>query len=328
MAYAVRGAVGPLLHGLVAPAGRAIRFAALETNHPAVILHMIPLVLPVILAYDSRRFGRVIWGSVLACFAVLVLVASAHSPILYGFGWSSISTCAPALTAAGLAILWKAGRENQFPVVRQEQIMLLLCVMALCGVVQFPFSAPIYFLYVAPLVILFADALFASVVNPPRFALSVLAVFFLLFAVIRVMPGFIVPMGALYMPDDQTARLSMRRAGGLRVRPSDAETYNSLIPMVQAHNTGKFIYAFPDCPEVYFLSGLQSPTGHFFSFAEDRLDLTGPLLNMLKSLKINVIAINGDPQFSGQLRTDLHSALIEAYPNSEKVGKFEVRWKQ
>jgi hypothetical protein len=328
LAYAVRGAAGVLLHGLVGTASRAVNFVFLETDHPTVIFHMIPFALPVILAYDSGRLGRLVWGSLLACFAVLVLVASAHSSLVYGFGWSSIFTCTPALTAAGLAILWKAREKNQFTTVRQEQLMVLLCVTALCGLIQFPLSAPIYFLYVAPLVILFADAILSSVTDPPKFVLGVLAIFYLLFAVIRVMPGFVWAMGVNYEPDYQTARLSMRRAGGLRVWPSEAETYNSLIPKVQAHSTGEFIYAFPDCPEVYFLSELRSPTGHFFSFAEDRLDRTEVLLDVLQKLNINVIAINSEPQFSKQIEADLHSALAEIYPHSEEVGRFEVRWKQ
>ena len=34
---------------------------------------------------------------------------------------------------------------------RRQQVMLLLSLAAMCSLVQFPFSAPVYFLYIAPL---------------------------------------------------------------------------------------------------------------------------------------------------------------------------------
>jgi hypothetical protein len=88
------------------------------------------------------------------------------------------------------------------------------------------------------------------------------------------------------------------------------------------------MYAAPDCPEVYFLSGLESPTRHYFDYAEDPRDYSKRTLSVLDSLNVNTVAINRDPQFSGPMSPALYGSLQERFPNSTEIGKFEVRWKQ
>jgi hypothetical protein len=194
--------------------------------------------------------------------------------------------------------------------------------------VQFPFAHPLYFCYAAPLLMLTATALFASATHPPRFILGVLIGFYLLFAVLRVTPGFINKMGLEYAPDAETERLTIARAGGLRVEWKEAQLYEKLIPLVQSHAAGKFIFAAPDCPEVYFLSGLKSPTRHFFDTAEDTNGHFERTLKAIERLNVNVIAINKNPQFSGPLSPGLQGALERGFPNTAEVGTFQVRWRE
>jgi hypothetical protein len=122
--------------------------------------------------------------------------------------------------------------------------------------------------------------------------------------------------------------LNIARAGGLRVESSDAQLYEKLISRVQAHAAGKFIYAAPDCPEVYFLSGLKRPVRHYFDFAEGSSGHTDQILNELEILNVNVVAINKDSQFSGSMSPDLQVALEQRYPQFEGIGRFQVRWKK
>ena len=176
--------------------------------------------------------------------------------------------------------------------------------------------------------ILFAMALLASPVHPPRFVLATLILFYLLFALMRVTPSFVYNMGARYTPDAQTYRLNVERAGGLRVESSDAQLYDELIPFVQSHSSGKFIYAAPDCPQVYFLSGLRSPTRHYFDFAEDPAGHTERILTAIQTLDINLVAINLKPTMSSPMDAELKSELDRRFPHSAEVGHFEVRWKE
>ena len=209
--------------------------------------------------------------------------------------------------------------------------MLLLSVTALTSLVQFPFSAPIYFCYVAPIAILAAAGLCASIADPPRFVLGTLIVFYVLFAVLRVTPGFIYSMGTSYAEDTRIERLDLPRSGGLRVDPLEAQVYEELIPLVQSHAVGSYIYAAPDCPEIYFLSGLQNPTRTLFDFLDHSTDVgdrTEQILSTLESHQVNVVAINKAPSFSRSMYPILRQTLEERYPYSAEMGHFQVRWKQ
>ena len=314
--YAFSGAVHDLYQGLLATPTRAIRFAVHAPADPSTMLEMIPFILPVIVAYGSQKLGRMICGSIVASYVCLILIFTPRNPVIYSFGWRSLSTAIPALVLAGVSILWLSRGSKKLSPVREQQIMLMMCLGALCSVVQFPFAAGIYFCYVAPLVINFATALFSSTVNPPRFVLGALTVVYLIFI---IMP---------YMPYVQTARLTIARAAGLSVEASDAELYDQLIPFVQSHARGKYIYAAPDCPEVYFLSGLRSPSRHYFDSAEDPVDHTKIVLSQIDNLDINLVAINLDSRFSDPMDAELRTALDQRFPHSTKIGRFEVRWKE
>jgi hypothetical protein len=135
-------------------------------------------------------------------------------------------------------------------------------------------------------------------------------------------------MGLRHASDSQIERLSVARAGGLRVESSDAQLYEELIPLVRAHAQGNFIYAAPDCPEVYFLSGLKSPARHYFDFAEAPVGHAEGIMYQLDRLNVNVVTISSNSQFSGSMAADLRSALEQRYPHFEGVGKFQVRWKR
>jgi hypothetical protein len=323
--YVLSGSVHDLVHGLLVTPVRAIRFAAFAAQNPITMVSLVPFMVPVIVAFDCGRLGRLICGGILTLSACAVLFFSAKSSFVYGFGWCSLATAIPVLIVGGVAILWVSRGQQNLSLVRQRQIMLMMCVTALCSLVQFPFASSIYFVYTAPLVILTATVLFESMPHPPRFALGALIVFYLLLPVMRITPYL---MGLRYASDSQTKRLTIPRAGGLRVEPSDAHLYEELIPLVQSHAAGKYIYAAPDCPEVYFFSGLKSPTRHYFDFAEDPVGHTERILHALESFNVNAVVIYQHPEFSGPMSPDLQEAVEKRYPHSAEMDRFQVRWKE
>jgi hypothetical protein len=290
-----------------------------------MMLTIIPVALPVIVAYECGRVGRAICGSIVGLYVCAILLSASRSTWTYSLGWCSLATVIPAMVLAGAAILWASREDQRLNIIGQQRIMLIMCVTALCSLVQFPFAAPVYFLYVAPLVILLGTALFAAVASPPRFAFGVIIGFYLLFPVLPITPYY---LGLRHAPDSRVEQLNIARAGGLRVESSDAQLYEKLISRVQAHAAGKFIYAAPDCPEVYFLSGLKRPVRHYFDFAEGSSGHTDQILNELEILNVNVVAINKDSQFSGSMSPDLQVALEQRYPQFEGIGRFQVRWKK
>jgi hypothetical protein len=322
--YVRAGSVHDLLAGLVGTPVRAIHFELLAPANPTTMLAVIPFAIPLMIGYECGRVGRAICGSFVALYACVVLIYAERSSSVYSLGWYSLTTVVPLLALAATVVLWQSSGQRRLSLVHQQQIMLVMCVALLCSVVQFPFAMPIYFCYVAPLVILAAMALFAAATRPPRFVLGTLLAFYLLFVVVRVTPR---RMGLQALPDSRIGRLTIPRAGGLLVESTDAQVYDQLIPLIQKHAEGKFIYAVPDCPEVYFLSGLKSPTRYSFALAEGPASHANRILEMLASLKINVIAVNKEPRFSHVISADMQSAFEERYPNAEDIGKFQVRWK-
>ena len=326
--YLYLGAFHDLIRGLSAVPERAIQFRSYASENPITMISISPFIAPVLIASDLGKIGRAICGGLFAIFAFIVLIYSAAIPSIYQFGWYSLKVAIPALVLSGAAILWLSGVRGKLTILRQQQIMLLVSLASLCSLIQFPFEAQVYFFYVAPLLILMATALFSSAANPPRFVLAVLGGFYLLFAVFRATPSFIDQVGFRFSPDIQVQRLNLPRAGGLRVEPDVARVYEQLIPLVQSHAEGRFIYAAPDCPEVYFFSGLQSPTRYGFDFVDNPTGHTERVLQALKKLNVNVVSIRKVPKFSGPLSPDLLNALEIRYPHYEVVGFFEVRWRE
>jgi hypothetical protein len=255
------------------------------------------------------------------------VTAKTH-PVVFAAAWAPLALLVPLCVLAGVPLLGNTTLAADTPLLRRKQIMLLLSVTAVCSLIQVPFSAGIYFCYVAPLVPLALLALFSTAEQPSRFLLGSVLIFYLAFVVFLVRPGFIYIMGNYYQPDPQTQRLNLARAGGLRVDPEEARQYEQLIPVVQEHAGGsQFIYAGPDCPEVYFLTGKQNPTRTLFDFFDPPAGRTERILATIESHQVKVAAILSQPAFSPAMASDLQTALRERFPNSARIGKFEVRWR-
>ena len=84
----------------------------------------------------------------------------------------------------------------------QQTRALVIFVAATASLVQYPFPAPVYFCYVAPLVALAAAAVFTANGRAFHPVASLLLVFYVLFAAFRLAPGFIYRMGRSYRAGD------------------------------------------------------------------------------------------------------------------------------
>jgi len=324
-------AVHSLLVGVfILPLSR-FAFETMAPPSPRVMSSVLSVVLLIFTAYRCRKpMQRVLLGMVAVAGLGAILYFSATSPSIYQFAWHSFGTAIPVIVLAGTIILGIPRFAQALAPVRQQQLMLLVAVTALMSLVQIPFAAPIYYCYVAPMAILAAAAVSTCMMErPPRFVLGTIVIFYFLFAVWLFTPGFIYRMGFSYHPDTQTQRLGLPRAGGLRIDPLEVQVYEELIPLVQSHAAGSFVYAGPDCPEIYFLSGLNNPTRMLFDFLDSNNETrTERVLSALQTHEVNVVAINTSPGFSAPMRPDLRTMLEQLYPQSAKVGRFQVRWRQ
>ena len=300
---------------------------------PPNVTGMIPslcLVAVLILGAYASGIGRWIVCLASAALWACYLVWSANEWTYYQRMWHAAYWLIPLLVLAGaLSILYKRwNARTQASSSSQQQLFLILAVLALCSLVQYPFSAPIYFCYVAPLVILGAVAVLRQFPSIPRALLAVVYGGFLFFGVLRVTPPFILFMGFQYQPDPETHALRLPRAGGIRVDRESFETYQKLIPLIREHAGSGQIYATPDCPEVYFLAEYSNPTRASFDFFEGESRDRENILKLLDQRQIRTVVLNRHPAFSAPLLPDVYQALLMRFPDVANVGNFEVMWRE
>jgi hypothetical protein len=272
---------------------------------------------------DSRPFVFVLKILLAAIFLISCFYFRlGYLLVLHAF-WSAI----PVLTVGTAAVFYLSLKHNESALPLDQQVMLLLSVTALCSLVQFPFAVPIYFCYFAPLTILTVALVLSCLPAPSRLNIQLTAVVSVLFAVFLFRPGFLGYMSHGYHPDDQIVPLTLPRAKGLRVSQHDADEYGELIPFVRNLATGRGVLAAPDCPEVYFLAELQNPTGILFDFFHEPREykaLTQAILD--RPDFIDVVVLCEAPEFSEQQLNVLRSLVPVRFPQSRRIGDFEVFW--
>jgi hypothetical protein len=151
----------------------------------------------------------------------------------------------------------------------------------------------------------------------------------LAFGVMRVNPGHISVVGR-YAPQSEwpTVALPIARTG-LRSGPIQSLRYTQVTELLRDHSApGGYMYAAPDCPELYFLSQLRNPTRTLFDFLDDPSGHDSRVLRAIDSTRVTAIALNSTPLFSAPIDSILSASLRARFPDSAVVGNFVVRWRR
>jgi hypothetical protein len=331
--YLLTGSVGLLLRDIFALSGRHLVQASMKPpvqwfrQGIEVNAVLIALVLSTRSKTPPKRWKQVLFAvSMVILIPSLVLLAR-RSRYYYQHVWSTVWVFAPVVVVVGVGLLARWSWLNRLESIPRQRLFLTLSVTAACSLIQFPFSNTIYFCYIAPLVLLAITAVVSSMDPPPRLAVAGMMCFCFVYVVFDLTPGFVYHLGAEYAPDTQTVRLTMPRAGGLRVTAASAREYEALSSLIHEHARGECILAKPDSPEVYFLSGFRDPTGIFFDFYEDPSGRTQRALAVIDAHNVNLVVLNHRPPFSDPIiADDLKAALEREFPNHADAGDFEVRW--
>ena len=262
---------------------------------------------------------------VLAAALAAYLLATGWLALGYRFVWYAARGALPVLVLLAIAVLSREQGTDEETKLARSRLLLLASTTAVFTLVQFPFSVPIYFCYVAPLVALLATSLYRDARPMAPAVPAALMVFFIAFAVLRVNTSMLFGMGVVYRPYAPTASLGLSR-GGLHVPEGEARMYRDAVVVLKRHARGGYTWAASDCPEIYFLSGLRNPTRVLFDFFDDEAGRTARILSALEKKGVTAIALNGTPQFSPWFSSELIAELERRYPNGENLGKFQVRW--
>ena len=319
--YCLSGALPELLRSLALGVQNRVRFAAQYPPAFSTVITSLPVV--ALLGYSHRWRPRT---QVLIAAALLIPLAAAivlsSRPFIYSMIFLSFRSIVPLTVLAGAALLWTKARQGARDRPMEQKVLTVLSVVALSALVQYPYAAPIYFFYVGSLGALALLAVVRYQQPGPRPVFAVLVVFYAVFSVLWINPGFIYWMGIKFVPNSQTHVLSIDR-GGLRVTASDKRKYESVVALVREHAKGGYVFATPDCPEIYFLTGLESPTGTIFEFLESSHDRLARTRAALDAKDVRVVVLNLRPEFSGRPPVALLEKIRRQFPSSRTIDNFE-----
>jgi hypothetical protein len=289
---------------------------------PAVVVTA-AVAWPTALRRSPGRRELILLGAAL----LVVLVASGSIGAVYRLVLHSIRWLLPATAVAAVALLGRDDARGPAAALRRARLVLLLSVTAVSTLVQFPFTVAIYFCYVAPLVLLTVAALLAYLDRPvPAWLPGVPLAFCGAFALLWMNTSPLNDMDASHEPYPEVRPMRLERAG-LLAPLWQAGVYEATVDVVREHARGEYIWASPDVPQVYFLSGYRNPTRSLFEFFEDSTGRSTRVLQALEEHHVNVIVLNTSPQFSPRISLPFFRQLAKRYPNSILVGPNLIKWR-
>jgi hypothetical protein len=322
--YFRTNAVGDFVRGVFVLPGKRLQYTIRTESLPRFLAGSASDLIVFLAFFVGSSNARRVVGAALFGIGVVVVLAVRLHPSLYDAAWVPIWNALPVIILGGILVLLQKGKRIGSE--KRKQIFLLLAVTAACNLIQFPYSAPIYFCYVVPLLILSASALGTVIEEQPRLVLAALFCISSLYAVVNITPRFLYNHGESSTAHALNPSSVIPRIGSLRLHGPDLLENEELVSLVTQHARGNYIYASPDCPQVYFLSGFRNPTRTLFDFLDEPMGRTGRILAMIHAHRVNLVVINHAPSFSGPVAPDLLGALEHEFPERAMVGDFEIRW--
>jgi hypothetical protein len=321
--------LGDFWQGTVSVVLRRLDYTGAPLPSAVTVLAALPWAL-VFFWGTSGRAVREPWP-VIGLVGLLGVVALFHggNPQVYRLAWYAVRPLVPIVVVAGCLLLRGTLPE---PANRNSGYLLILTAMtSLLGLVQFPFSGGIYFCYVAPMIVLLALYVTRLSSGVPLRSLTVLVGVFSGFALIWLHSGSTYMLGYGYHRVHATTPLDPAR-GGILVRERDALLYRELTERIQRHtDADAYIYAAPDMPQVYFLSGRRNPTRTFFESTDaDYFDPAARDQRIMKQLEAHDVAfavLGGRSEFARPPSPTIMAFLRERLPNEERVAGYLVRWR-
>lgn len=332
---AALGALPMLIEGVFVAPFRRVHFASMRPPSIASLLFFIPLAL-LLWVPSARGPARRVVPALAAVWFAAIVFYSATSIRAYQLGWISAWGLLFFVALEAAVVASRAARTGDIapaapevaPAVAPDPgaAITLACLAVSAALVEFPFAAPIYTLYALPLTIVAAVALVRLGRRVPN-ALQVVVIGFLLaFGLVRIIPGSLGSRGLGFAPSKHIAPLDLPRSG-LRVEPLESVVYEDLIKLVQDKASGGAIWAGPDAPEIYFLSGLPNHTRTFFDFLDGPAQNAISLVDRIGALDVKVVVVKKNAQFSPTLSLAVVDSLRWTYTSQRDFPGYLVLWR-
>ena len=320
--FIATGSIGDAVRGVLITPQSRIDFSYVASLPPIHLVWTVPLIAALFApVFVSRRWAAPIALSGL-CVLISLVILSTTQVTAFDVVLGSAREWATVVAVFGVVALLVGSRRDGGRGL-EAPLLLLLSMVAFLAFVQYPFGTAVYYCYVAPLVVLASVGLVAYLEVESLLVPTLLLCVYAAFAILMVDRGYLVSQ----QRDAHTVILDSHRAS-IRVTPAERSEYRRAAGLLAEHGSGRYIYAGPDAPELYFLADRENPTRALFDFLDDTRSARGNnLLHALEAHGVTAIAINYDPKFSPRLQPSTIRALRAIYPWRTDVGRFEVRWK-
>ena len=318
--YARSGMVRKFLFGVTASAiSRSVDLGVIRPVGIEKIVFVLPLVGVLAAAMYWDKFQGKAVGAALGLGAVAIAVRATQSfDIVQGIWWS-MAALTPIAVLLGAVMVWARKKPNARTKLERQQVVLLISMAGTCSLVQFPFAAPIYLSYAAPLTLLALLAIVSTgKTQRGTYALASVVGLYLVFGVVSLVPRYIYEITYVvgHMDTMQTPR-----AGGLKIE--GAAFFDDLSRFLREHSRNGLMFAGNDCPELYFLSGLKN-VAH-----DDGGEPPEEILQAVQSDSLNLVVINDAPYFPGAvMRPEVKAEVMKRFPHTTRFGIFQVFWKE
>lgn len=321
--FALSGSIGALVRGLLVDP--QLRLSVTATAPPPVSWAALPVLLVLASPWTWPRVNALALGAVIAVPALL-LVANGSGDTWYPAVIGTIRILLPTAVLGGVLRLL---RDRQLSAPLRSARFAVFSVAAWCALVQFPVAETMYIYFAAPLGLLAVLAAADMDATAPRTLVVGAAVMLLAFSVLWINRSLHLGLPRPpFVADDQRLPLDIDRAGGIRVRQFDKLEYEELVKVVRRVARGEYIYATPDCPEVYFLTGFKNPTRTTYDFFDDPTRRVEQIERALEEHGVNAVIVNLRPQYSAPAPPALTSWLQQHYPTGGRIGDFYVLWRE
>ena len=318
--YAMHDRIWDFLYGAFVLPRRRLVFASAAMPPAWLIVSGLPVLGLVVAAPGSGVLSRspraraLLWAAAVALPLFALWSAAGYQVI-----WQSSRAVAALLP---VAMCWRLA-SGRIVDPRQRRISFAAAAfLAWMALNQFPFAAPIYFCYVAPLAVIAGVVAAADAGIVQRRAAAAWAAMLLLFALLSLNRGYIQSLGVAHDPRRFDAELNLPRAH-LTVGRDDVRVYRRLMSAMLSH-PGAALVAGPDCPEVYFLSGRVHPSGTLFDFLSRAGGENGSR-ELAAWSQADLVVVNHAPHFSPPPSQELLEVLRGRFPYGEEIGPFEIR---
>lgn len=327
--YLVTGSVSDLLVGVFwtpqarLDAGSNEYMSTQSASYVILGLAVLGFVVCAILL--RRKVGRIadIWLTILPLLAVVW----AGTLVGYQAVWHTARALLPCVVVLGVIAITRTIGSDRGNSSFQPVAYLLLAMTAFLALNQFPFGAPIYFCYVASIVVLAAIAVLRLIGIENSVVPGAILMTLVLIGFTRLDNGDVRTLGWTPAVRPQDVILDPQRAS-IRVSSSERDVYRSAAALLEEHSRGRFAFAGPDTPELYVLSGLRNPTRSLFDALDPTDSARGQrLVATLLAHGVTAIAINLEPTFSRPLDEPTLTKLRSLFPRSAQVSQFEIRWR-